>query len=389
MEANVITVDFLELALALTTNGAGIVLLGLLFQYSLKVFSIHNSRNLYLYFLFGISLIELLTHLFTTVIQYYGFFGNVRLGIILYSLVFVVNSIFLIAWILYLNDHMRRFIEIDASYRWKRRLLSIPVGVLLSISLINMVTPVIFSYDGVDYIRLPAYYLTLLIPIGYLLYGFFLFAKSKHRRRIYQQLPFISMLLPIVLAHVLESKFINLCCIPLANTITLTLLVLTNVNHRSSIDAMTGLYSRQELYHVMDGAVLGKPKLVGIMMDLDHFKQINDNFGHLVGDDALVDFSHILKASIGARAAGFRYAGDEFIVLITNSDPADAENRMAQFYEKLAHFNATSGNVYQLEVSYGITAFEEGDDVNSFIARMDKKMYENKMSRRHGEESRR
>ena len=84
------------------------------------------------------------------------------------------------------------------------------------------------------------------------------------------------------------------------------------------------------------------------MIDLDDFKQINDRFGHSVGDAALVDTANILRSAAGSRTVVIRFAGDEFIVLEKTDAPGALEAAERRIREELARFNAESGKPYRL-----------------------------------------
>ncbi len=379
-----ITIDahnaLVELILALTTNGIGMFILGILIVYALRTFSIRNTDYRYLYLLLGLSFIEMADHLVTTVLQYYDFLGSNTLGRILYSMVFVLQNMYLLGWILYIQAHFVRINKKTRLVRKKVILSSIPVFILLALSFINMVYPVFCSFIDFKYERHPAYYLTLLVPVVYMVVGIVFWALSGRRRRIYQQLPFVYLLMPIVIAHLLEWHFYRLCIVPLGDMIALIILILVNVKEYASVDGMTGLYTRRELYHYLDNIHDRNinVSLTGIMLDLNHFKQINDTYGHMTGDDALSDFGHLLRTHLPAGAIGYRYAGDEFVVLMQGTDEKKAEAFISDFKEKLAAFNQRKDNVYTLESSYGTAVWHKGDIANTFLERMDESMYKDK-----------
>lgn len=262
---------------------------------------------------------------------------------------------------------------------------SLPVLIVLALSFVNMVVPVFNSFtEGYVYERLPAYYLTLLMPVLYMLVGFGFWALSRRRRRIYQQLPFVYLLTPIVVAHILEWRFVHLCIVPLGNMLALVILILVNVKEFSSVDGMTGLYTRRELYHYLDDFKERKvsTSLTGIMLDLNHFKEINDTYGHMIGDDALSDFGYLLRTHIPTGSIGYRYAGDEFVILMPKADREKAEAFIAEFKDILTAFNDHADNVYKLDSSYGTATWQDRDIPNSFIERMDEQMYDDKQRHR-------
>jgi diguanylate cyclase (GGDEF)-like protein len=130
------------------------------------------------------------------------------------------------------------------------------------------------------------------------------------------------------------------------------------------------------------------------MIDLDHFKEINDTLGHLEGDNALRDMASIIKSSIRQCDFAARYGGDEFIVG-TKSDSPDSpesgealktslEKVLARIREAMETQNKKNLRPYKIQMSYGYDIFNvnDGVSVNDFIAHIDELMYRNKAERR-------
>ncbi len=375
----------LELALALVANITGMYLLGILTWYSLKAFPFRNKENSYLYLLFAASFVELATHLATTVVQYFDFFGNQILGTVMYSFVFTINAVYLLAWVLYLNRRLGKETVHDAAYKKRVAVLTAPIILLLGLSILNMFVPVYFSYYDFDYQRKGWYYLTLLIPIGYLIYGIYLFLRTKQRKKLYQELPFVSFILPVVAAHVLESIFINLCVIPLANTIALVILVLTIAGQNASIDPLSSLFTRSELFKYLDDDDPALPapgtQRMGIMIRLEYLRDISKQHGHKTGDLAVSDLGFLLRSNLPASAAAFRYSDDTFIVLLENSMEDEARSVISKLKSELLKYNQNTATIYELHTSYGISAFEHNDTADRFIDRMEKRMYANQQGK--------
>ena len=95
-----------------------------------------------------------------------------------------------------------------------------------------------------------------------------------------------------------------------------------------SIDFLTGLPLLRSLKTRLDEEVQRALKEKGLLsllvIDLDHFKSINDGFGHSRGDEVLTEFALRLQSSIRCDDQAFRYGGDEFVLLLPNSDQSQA-----------------------------------------------------------------
>ena len=156
-------------------------------------------------------------------------------------------------------------------------------------------------------------------------------------------------------------------------------------------DELTGLYNRRYLYHYLQSKVnwaeLEQSPLTLLMMDLDHFKQINDNYGHQIGDDALVWLSTLLKKSAGNAGLPIRFAGDEFMILLRDTD----RQASLKFGEDLVGF--VDGSAFQpqgagenlnLTISLGVaTAPEDARSAKALIHQADTALYAAKKNGRN------
>ncbi len=97
------------------------------------------------------------------------------------------------------------------------------------------------------------------------------------------------------------------------------------LRRRVQVDALTGAGTRYHLERVLDGWDTSPPPRVGVVIaDLDGFKQVNDEHGHLVGDEVLREVGALLAAAVREDDQLFRYGGDEFVVLLPGADTAAA-----------------------------------------------------------------
>jgi len=154
-------------------------------------------------------------------------------------------------------------------------------------------------------------------------------------------------------------------------------------------DELTGLYNRRYLYHFLQSKVpwnsIGQKPISLLMLDLDHFKKINDNFGHETGDNALVWLAKHMKQFAGTRGIPIRYAGDEFMILLRESPKAAS----LQFGEKLIRlirqhpFSANGNGNINLTISLGIaTAPDDAVSGKNLIQKADTALYSAKQNGR-------
>lgn len=153
----------------------------------------------------------------------------------------------------------------------------------------------------------------------------------------------------------------------------------------SITDKLTGLFNRTKL----DDAFLiefercrrYKSALSIIVFDVDHFKKVNDTFGHQKGDDVLVGVSAILKDTIRAVDIPGRWGGEEFLVICPETDVNGART-LAEAIRKAVEDHVFAG-VGRVTASFGVAAFAPDDGVASLIERADQALYRAKRGGRN------
>ena len=116
------------------------------------------------------------------------------------------------------------------------------------------------------------------------------------------------------------------------------------------------------------------------VMDIDKFKIINDNYGHLYGDEVLIHFANLMTKHFRYSDFLFRYGGEEFIVILNNSDKDGARKTLEKFRESVAAFTFPSG---QVTVSIGFTHINTQHDISMIIENADQSLYHAKNTGRN------
>ena len=131
--------------------------------------------------------------------------------------------------------------------------------------------------------------------------------------------------------------------------------------HRSSIDALTSLYNRGTFADRLETEVTrsrrhGHPLSVA-MIDIDHFKDINDDHGHAAGDEALMQFAHALRTEFRRTDLVARYGGEEFVVMMPETPPAGATAKLQRFVRYISQRTfrlPRKGGALRMTVSAGV-----------------------------------
>ena len=228
---------------------------------------------------------------------------------------FMANPIFAMAWCIYTDlklYHSRA--RIKRIYKFA----VIPGLILILMALINIVVPVIYYLDENNvYHRLPLSYVFYVVEFFYLVYSIITLKKYESRYDKVNFFPMHLMVGPIFLGSILQVIFYGTSLIWVSMAVGLTSIYMALQNEFSYQDTLTGLFNRAYLDYLLDKYTKNSDRhLGGIMIDVDYFKEINDTYGHHVGDEALIDVARVLLFGKPDKAIAIRFAGDEFILLL-------------------------------------------------------------------------
>jgi diguanylate cyclase (GGDEF)-like protein len=150
------------------------------------------------------------------------------------------------------------------------------------------------------------------------------------------------------------------------------------------IDSLTGIgnrFSFNEFINMLEKTNARQAWSI-VMIDMDHFKEINDRFGHQEGDNALRDMAGIIKGCIRHSDFAARYGGDEFVLAAKAED--DIEKLISRIQESMNNQNAKKLRPFMLEMSYGHDIFvtKSNRSIESFLRHVDAIMYRHKAERR-------
>lgn len=163
------------------------------------------------------------------------------------------------------------------------------------------------------------------------------------------------------------------------------LLLRETLRHQSTRDPLTGLYNRRYLKEAMEREIYRAERHQGslglIMLDVDHFKQFNDRFGHDAGDELLRELGKFLMARTRQPDFVCRYGGEEFLVILPETTLRAAVNKAEQLREKFKRLTIVyQGRILgRTTISLGVAAFpEHGITPKSLIQTVDKALYQAK-----------
>ena len=304
------------------------------------------------------------------------------INIIANTLLYACTATVSVIWVLYVDLHLNRNIK-----RFKTLYLPLIIiwGLLVTGLIGNLFFGYFFSVDANNvYSReLPGYIFYVYLVSSFIIT--IILAIRYHLKHGQSQFfPIWMFLTPVILGCVVQVFFYGLSLAWLGCAIGLVGIHINIQSRNSFVDALTGLYNRAYIEHKLTVA-RGNPNYVysGIMLDVDYFKDINDTYGHSVGDEALIRTATLLFNAIDRDSLAFRFAGDEFIVLVrvpvTKKDTLidKTQQVMEMIRKETEKFNKNSGK-YKIVFSMGYALYDMSQEDDEFFRNMDTEMYREK-----------
>lgn len=152
--------------------------------------------------------------------------------------------------------------------------------------------------------------------------------------------------------------------------------------HGTYHDALTGLLNRRsfdkKLLQLLDQCQHSNRKITDnpsfyVMLDIDHFKKVNDTYGHLYGDEVLLQLAQLMEDSFRDNDLLFRYGGEEFAIVLMNTNQSDAHSVLERFRSNVAEYQFPK--IKHVSVSIGYTHFNAEQTIDETIAKADSALY--------------
>ncbi len=144
-------------------------------------------------------------------------------------------------------------------------------------------------------------------------------------------------------------------------------------------DELTGMYNRrhatERLSKIREMANRNAFGFMVLYIDLDHFKRVNDNHGHHVGDEVLREFSGMVRGALSGRDFAARLGGEEFLVVLVKTDRGQGLAMAERLREEVSALNFPSAPGLKMSASLGVAEFSHGETTDQLLARADAALY--------------
>lgn len=338
------------------------------------------GHRMYLYILLSNTLMLLFDSMMWSLSEKQGlvFYG---LNVLFTTLYYIACPLTCMFWSLFVDYQINRNFT-----RIKRLLVPFLSLIIFNavLSVLSIGNNVLFYIDSNNHYTRGIFF-NLMVAISY----FFLIYSAIYvlvkRKQIPKTILMPLILFPIIptIGGIIQVLFFGVSLIWISMTLSLLIIYINTQNEQIYTDFLTGLYNRRQFDIFIEDKFKnnnGDKTLAGIMIDINHFKSINDNFGHLTGDKALEETAGILKRSVRKDDFVARFGGDEFIIILEDVDSNTLHSVIDRINENTRTFNHDSANPYEISFSIGYDFTNETDmgKARDFIHHIDDLMYQSK-----------
>lgn len=361
----------------LVANGTGAFLVLFLLLYRIRIAQTNQFDEKAYNFMLIVTFIA-------TINETLSFIIDARPGFIFHILQYISNTISSASsgiigycWCLFVEYHIHRNFE---RIKKKSRILAIPLIIATILIIINLLgTGIIFDISKENvYTRGPMNFILYIFVFVYYIESIYTVHKAKYDSILVEFFPIYYFIIPCMIGTMIQGFFFGVSTIWLCVAIAFILVYIENQISVSFIDDLSGLYNRKYMNHYLNKLQSDKNRHVyGFLLDINEFKAINDTYGHLTGDRALIKFGKILQHSIDKDSVAIRMVGDEFVIFAKLKSDEEALALKKQIKYNVRQFNIKSKEPFHLSFSIGIAKFN-GKNTDAFLSAMDDSMYEAK-----------
>jgi len=288
-------------------------------------------------------------------------------------------------WLYYVDYH----IFADEN-RLKRRSLYYSIPILLNaiFVLYSLKSGLIYYINAHnEYVRGYGFSLNYVLLYGVVMYTWVLSYRNRKLVDSRSLLGLQFFIVPILIGAIVQLFFFGLSLIWTSMSISMLIVFISIEMRQIYRDYLTGARSRRQLDEYISYRIKLSHKSKGFaiaMIDMDDFKNINDTWGHHAGDEALVTFVKLIKASVRRNDFVARYAGDEFVIVFDLEDKKSLDDVIEKISRNVQSFNDTHTHSYQIKFSIGAELVKKNEpcDSDGIFKRIDRKMYEEKRQKK-------
>jgi len=337
-----------------------------------------RQRDLFL-LLLAITFVEVITDILSRLdsisVGFYDVYAAANM------MLFILNPIVMVVWMMYVCE------QLSVERKVKKTAQMVSGALCIVNAVISLATPFsgliyYFDADGI-YHRGPLYLITVFSMLTMAAYTEILMIKYRKNMDSRHFYAFQFFLLTPLAASFLQILVYGYAFALNATVFSELIVFVYTLNNNLDCDYLTGLYNRRKLDNYLHRKIRAADKshsFAAILLDINNFKEINDEFGHPEGDAALVSAAGILRTVTRADTMIARYGGDEFCIVVDIDRQSDFEALLKRIKENTILYKQIGDQVIKISFSLGGEIYDpsSGMSFSEFQAHIDKAMYEDK-----------
>jgi len=324
-------------------------------------------------------IIDILGWIFNGLSGQMNFIANDAFNLLLY----VMAPLGPLLWVLYSNYQV---FHDECRIKKVTRFISALFAINAAFSVISLYTGWFFNVDSSNVYHRGRYFLVhIIFCFAFYIYSLFfiLLNRSRIEKKFYYSL--LLFALPLVLGSTLQVFFYGVS-FNWSGMMLSILIIYFNIQNRGlNTDYLTGVYNRRQLDSYVKDKIrnsTSEKSFSAILIDLNEFKQINDSFGHDIGDEALQASVKILKKCLRNNDFIARFGGDEFYIIMDINSREMLENTVQRINNSVEMYNIDNQKPYKIGFCMGYDIYDHKIELKSddFFKHIDMLMYNNKSS---------
>ncbi len=365
-----------ELTAVYATNIFGIVLIGVLLVGNIWRFRERGAENaflqLILFFAFCGCILDPIAYTADsrpgTLARVVVYGGN--------ALLYLTDMFGTFFWLLFLSEHLNARFSIAHRY-----ILGAALITGTSLIILNNFVPIIFDVSASNtYKRMSGYWIYMVIDYGFLIDSLFLYFMCKRKGGLFKSFPIWIYFIPLTMGTIIQSLFYGISVISSCIAISIAGVFATLQSERVYRDKLTGVFNYTYLdYLNREYAKKKKLQITGLLININGFKSLNQDYGRATGNKALVKMAKILNRSIGELGIIIRYSSDEFIAFVNTQNEMAVSMCIKRIRSGLSETNSFNSS-YKLSVCICSQAYDVSKTMNDFIDDITRAMIEEKNS---------
>jgi len=359
------------------------ILLLILFGHTYFNMNRKNITNRLFMWIMGLTGVTLMLEMFSVILNN----SDLKQFMVLHKMVnvmgFTMTPIIPFLGYVFCKEWVNRYQSVKIKLK---KILIVPLFINGIMALISYSWNVLFYVTRENiYERGPLFF--ILPCISYMYFGYNLYFIYKQRKKFtwYEIRIFNLFYISAAIFTGIQLIYSGYLTIWNGTAMMVVIIYIFILNDQAHRDRLTGLENYSSYEHYVENISYKKiNKLFIINIDIDDFKNVNDQYGHHEGDEAIKTFANLLIESFPLRQKKLiRLGGDEFLILLEEQRKEIAENYIQNLTKNVEIYNKTGEKPYRLKFSYGIASYTNSNEsIHELLKCADQMMYEHKQSRK-------